>query len=406
MIRRVVVTGVGCVSSLGVGAPALWDGLMLGQSAIALTRFARGGLEAQFPAAPVRGYAELDHFQPDELAMRDPFAQYAIVAAREAMRDAGPDNAYPDPAETGVILGNGSGGDGTREDAAIRLFGEKRLRCNPMLVPRTNSQASVGFVSMEFNATGPSLLISTGCAAATHAVAQAYLMIRHGLARRVISGGSEASLRLSVLQAFDAARVLSHTTCRPFSRDRDGMVISEGGGVVILEDLETARKRGAPIYAEIAGVGMSADAHSSVHPSEAGPVQALRGALKTGQVDPEEVAYINAHGTGTQVNDRVETRAIKTVFGEHARKLVVSSTKALHGHAFGAAGGIELVATLLAMRHGVAPPTANYLGPDEECDLDYVPNSARPMKIGVAVKQSFAFGGLNAAVVLRRDIML
>jgi nodulation protein E len=259
---------------------------------------------------------------------------------------------------------------------------------------------------MEFNATGPSLLISTGCAAATHAVAQAYLMIRHGLARRVISGGSEASLRLSVLQAFDAARVLSHTTCRPFSRDRDGMVISEGGGVVILEDLETARKRGAPIYAEIAGVGMSADAHSSVHPSEAGPVQALRGALKTGQVDPEEVAYINAHGTGTQVNDRVETRAIKTVFGEHARKLVVSSTKALHGHAFGAAGGIELVATLLAMRHGVAPPTANYLGPDEECDLDYVPNSARPMKIGVAVKQSFAFGGLNAAVVLRRDIML
>jgi nodulation protein E len=354
----------------------------------------------------VRGYAELDHFQPDELAMRDPFAQYAIVAAREAMRDAGPDNAYPDPAETGVILGNGSGGDGTREDAAIRLFGEKRLRCNPMLVPRTNSQASVGFVSMEFNATGPSLLISTGCAAATHAVAQAYLMIRHGLARRVISGGSEASLRLSVLQAFDAARVLSHTTCRPFSRDRDGMVISEGGGVVILEDLETARKRGAPIYAEIAGVGMSADAHSSVHPSEAGPVQALRGALKTGQVDPEEVAYINAHGTGTQVNDRVETRAIKTVFGEHARKLVVSSTKALHGHAFGAAGGIELVATLLAMRHGVAPPTANYLGPDEECDLDYVPNSARPMKIGVAVKQSFAFGGLNAAVVLRRDIML
>jgi len=262
MIRRVVVTGVGCVSSLGVGAPALWDGLMLGQSAIALTRFARGGLEAQFPAAPVRGYAELDHFQPDELAMRDPFAQYAIVAAREAMRDAGPDNAYPDPAETGVILGNGSGGDGTREDAAIRLFGEKRLRCNPMLVPRTNSQASVGFVSMEFNATGPSLLISTGCAAATHAVAQAYLMIRHGLARRVISGGSEASLRLSVLQAFDAARVLSHTTCRPFSRDRDGMVISEGGGVVILEDLETARKRGAPIYAEIAGVGMSADAHS------------------------------------------------------------------------------------------------------------------------------------------------
>ncbi len=404
MTRRVAITGVGCVSSLGVGAAALWDGLMLGQCAIQPTRFTRGGLEVTFPAAPVRGYAELDHFLPDELAMRDPFAQYAIVAAREAMRDAGPDSAYPDPADTGVILGNGGGGEGTREDAAIRLFGEKRLRCNPMLVPRTNSQASVGFVSMEFNATGPSMLLSTGCAAATHAVAQAYLMIRHGLARRVISGGSEASLRLSVLQAFDAARVLSHTTCRPFSRDRDGMVISEGGGAVVLEDLETARERGAPIYAEIAGVGMSADAHSSVHPSEAGPVQALRTALKTGQVDPEEVAYINAHGTGTQVNDRVETRAIKTVFGAHARKLVVSSTKALHGHAFGAAGGIELIATLLAMRHGVAPPTANYLGPDEECDLDYSPNHPKAVQIDIAVKQSFAFGGLNAAIVLRKNI--
>lgn len=406
MNRRVVITGVGCVSSLGVGAKALWDGLMRAEPAIRSTRLERVGLETTAPTAMVQGYDPLDHFTADEVIFRDPFAQFAIVAAREAMRDAGLGPGEAEPGDTAVVLGTGGGGEHAREDAAVRLFGQRKLRSNPMLVPKTNNQASVGFVTMEYGLTGPSFVVSTGCAAATHAITQAFLMVRHGLVRRAITGGSEAAVMLSVIQAFEAARVLSHTTCRPFSRERDGMVIGEGGGVVVLEMLEDARARGATIYAELAGVGMSADASSSVHPKEQGPAQALGMALREARMNAEEVDYINAHGTGTQVNDRVETSAIRAVFGHHADRLTVSSTKSLHGHTFGGSGGIELVATLLAMKHGVAPPTANYLGPDEGCDLDYAPNTPKERKIDVALKESFAFGGLNAVLALRREVVL
>jgi nodulation protein E len=324
----------------------------------------------------------------------------------EAMRDAGLGAGEQTPGDTAVILGTGGGGESSREEAAVRLFAERKLRCNPGLVPKTNNQASVGFVTMEFGFTGPSLVVSTGCAAATHAMAQAFLMVKHGLARRAITGGSEAAVILGVVQAFDAARILSHTTCRPFSRERDGMVIGEGGGAVILETLDDARARGAYIYAELAGVGMSADATSSVHPQEQGPAQAIAMALAQAGMNPGEVDYINAHGTGTQVNDRVESQAIRRVFGVHADRLTVSSTKSLHGHTFGAAGAIELVATLLAMKHQVAPPTANYLGPDDGCDLDYAPNTPKERRIDVALKESFAFGGLNAVLALRKNIAL
>jgi nodulation protein E len=402
MTRRVVITGIGCVSSLGVGSAALWEGMMQARSAIVPTRLVQAGLEVVFPAAPVTGYFAEDHFDADDLPLRDPFAQYAVVATREAMRDAGLGAGEEEPGDTAVILGSGGGGEHAREEAAVRLFGERKLRCSPLLVPKTNNQASVGFVSIEFQVTGPSLVVSTGCAAATHAMAQAFLMIKHGLVRRAITGGSEAPLALSVFQAFDAARVLSHTTCRPFSRERDGMVIGEGGGIVIMEELESARARGATIYAEVMGAGMSADASNSVHPKEQGPMQAIAMALREGGLNLEDIDYINAHGTGTLVNDRVESRAIKSAFGDHARKLTVSSTKSLHGHTFGGAGGIEIVATLLAMKYGVAPPTANYLGPDEECDLDYAPNEPKQRRIDVALKQSFAFGGLNAVLALRR----
>ena len=405
MTRRVVVTGIGCVSSLGVGTSALWEGLVRARTAITPTRLVQAGLEVTLPAAPVTGFVPLDHFTADELPMRDAFAQYAVVAAREAMRDAGLGRGETKPGDTAVVLGSGGGGEHTREEAAVRLFGERKLRCSPMLVPKTNNQAAVGFVSMEFQVTGPSFVISTGCAAATHAIAQAFHMIRHGVVRRAITGGSEAPVALSVFQAFDAARVLSHTTCRPFSRERDGMVIGEGGGILVLEELESARKRGAFIYAEVLGAGMSADASSSVYPREQGPAQAIAMALREARLNADQIDYINAHGTGTQVNDRVETMAIKLAFGEHARELTVSSTKSLHGHTFGGAGGIETVATLLALKHGVAPPTVNYLGPDADCDLDYAPNDPKPRRIDVALKQSFAFGGLNAVLVLRRDVV-
>jgi nodulation protein E len=375
---------------------------MSGRSTIRSVKVGRDGLEATFPAAPVGGYNPLDHFTADELLMRDPFAQFAIVAAREAVSDSGLSLKNGEGARTGVILGCGGGGEHAREEAAVRIFAQRKLRSNPMLVPKTNLQASVGFVSMEFGATGPSFVVSTGCAAATHAIAQAFLMVRHGLISYAITGGSEAPIMISIFQAFDAARVLSKTTCRPFSRGRDGMSLADGAGIVILENLETAKNRGAHIYAELAGVGMSADADSSVHPADHGPAQALAAALDDAQLAPDQVDYINAHGTGTQVNDAVETRAVKKAFGEHARRLCISSTKSAHGHAFGGAGGIELVATTLAMKENVAPPTVNFLGPDEQCDLDYVPNCARERRIDAALSQSFAFGGLNAVLALKR----
>jgi nodulation protein E len=404
--HRVVITGIGAISSLGVGAQAMWSKMMSGACGIRPTRVARAGLEAVFPAAPVSGYDPLEHFTADELVWRDPYAQYAVVAAREAMADAGLAAGLGNPAELAVILGSGGGGEHAREEAAARLFAGRKLRANPMVVPKTNLQASVGFVTIEFGATGPSFVVSTGCAAATHAIAQAFLVVRHGLARRAITGGSEAPVMISVLQGFHAAQVLTQTTCRPFSRGRDGMALADGAGIVVLETIESARERGAHIYAELAGVGMSADANNSVHPSEHGPVQALRAAMGSAGVRPGEVDYINAHGTGTKANDRVETAAVKRAFGDHAKKLAISSTKSMHGHASGGAGGIELVATLLAMQNGVAPPTINYLGEDEDCDLDYVPNEPQPRAIRTAVSQSFAFGGLNAVLVLKRDVSL
>ncbi len=402
--HRVVITGLGCVSSLGVGCRAFWKGLSEGRCAIRQVLLERDGLEATFPVAPLSGYDPLEHFHVDQLQIRDLYAQIAVVAAREAMADAGLKPHEAGSESTAVILGSGGGGEHAREEAAVRLFSQRKLRANPMLVPRTNVQASVGLVSMEFGATGPSFVISTGCAASTHAIAQAVVMLRHGLATRAITGGSEAPVMLSVCQAFHAARVVAKDTCRPFSKERSGMTLADAAGIVVLETLEGARKRGARIYGEIVGIGMSADAHSSVHPAEHGPAKALCTALRDGGIRAEDVGYVNAHGTGTQVNDAVETRALKMVFGSHAEKLAVSSTKSMHGHAFGGVGGIELVATVLALENGVLPPTVNYLGPDEDCDLDYVPNVAREKQVDVAVSQSFVFGGLNAVLAVRRGV--
>ena len=377
---------------------------MRADTAIRPTQLVAGQHSTVLPAVRVPGFDPLAYFSEDEMMLRDRYAQFAIVCAREAMRDAALEAGEQTPGDTAVVLGSGGGGEHAREDAAVRMFTEGKMRCNPVTVPKVNNQASVGLVSMEYKLTGPSFIISTGCAAATHAMCQAYLLIRDGIVKRALTGGTEAPVMLTVFQAFDAARVMSHDLCRPFSRGRDGMVIGEGGAVLVFEELESARARGARIYAEIRGVGMSSDASSAVHPAESGPAQAIAMALAMGGIDRNEVDYINAHGTGTQVNDRVETSAIRRVFGAHADALIVSSTKSLHGHTFGGAGGIELVATVLAMQHGIAPPTVNYLGPDEGCDLDYAPNAPKPRRIDVALKQSFAFGGLNAVLALRREV--
>ncbi|WP_323121972.1 beta-ketoacyl-[acyl-carrier-protein] synthase family protein [Burkholderia alba] len=399
--RRVVVSGVGCLSALGIGRQAVWDALASGRSGIRPAARRVGSYSVTVPLGEVPDYRALDHFGEDDLALLDPYAQYAVVAAREALGDAKLIDADYDRFRTAVVLGSGAGGEQAREEAAWKFLGEGRTRCNPLLVPRTNHQASAGFVSMTFGITGPTLVISTGCASANHAIAQAWLMVRHGFVDRAIAGGSEANLVYTNLKAFESMRVMSTDTCRPFSLGRKGMTLAEGAGIVVLETLESALARGAPVYAELAGVGMSGDASSVVHPSAAGPARAMGAALDTAGLRADDVDYINAHGTGTTVNDAEECKAIRQVFGAHADRLAVSSTKSMHGHALGAAGGIELVATLMAMRQSVVPPTAGYEAFDPACDLDVVPNAARPMAIRAALSNNFAFGGLNAVLALR-----
>jgi nodulation protein E len=400
--HRVAITGLGTISALGRDVPSSWDSIKECRSGIRKVTRNPYGESVTFPAAVVDDYDPLQHFTPSELLLRDTFSQYALIAAREAVRDAGLEFPQADTSQTAVVLGTGAGGEESREAAAARFFGERNFRCNPMVVPKTNAQASVGLVSMEFGTTGPAFTISTGCASATHAVAQAFTLVRHGVVTHALTGGSEASVLFSTVKAFQSMRVLSDDTCRPFSRGRSGMVLGEGAGVVVLERLDAALARGAKIYAELAGCGMSADAADPVHPTARGPAAAIRAALKDARLEPESVEYVNAHGTGTMINDHVENAALHTVFGPRARELCVSSTKSMHGHSFGGVGGIELVATALALRHGIIPPTANYLGRDESCDLDYVPNEARERAIKVAISNSFAFGGLNAVLALRR----
>ena len=401
MERRVAVTGLGCISALGHDVPALLGRLCSGETAIRMVERTQCGDTVRFPAAEVTGYEPRNHFTGPELLLRDPFAQFALIAAREAIADAGI-TCRDDPDGTAIVFGTGGGGETSREQAAVQLFAERKGRCHPMLVPKTNAQASVGLVSIEHGITGPAFTISTGCAAATHAIAQAFELVRRGKVARAITGGSEASILYSAMKAFSAVQALATDTCRPFSAGRRGLVLGEGAGMLVLEDLETARVRGARVYAELVGAGMSADAGDPVHPTTAGPASAIRAALRDAGLAPGAIGYINAHGTGTIANDRIETAAIHAAFGAAAPGIAVSSTKSLHGHAFGAAGGIEAVATVLALHCGVLPPTANYAAPDPECDLDYVPGAARRQQVEHALSNSFAFGGLNAVIAFSR----
>jgi nodulation protein E len=401
MGKRVAVTGLGCVSALGHDVRTFLRGLRVGQSAILPVERARGGDVARFPAALVPSYDPLRYFTGPELLLRDPFAQFALIAAREAVADAGLD-CRDDPENTAIVFGTGGGGETSREEAAVQLLVERKGRCHPMLVPKTNSQAAVGLVSMEHGITGPSFTISTGCASSTHALAQALELVRHGKVARALAGGSEAAVLYSTMKGFSAVQALAPDTCRPFSVGRRGMVLGEGAGVLVLEDLELARARGARVYAELVGAGMSADACDPVQPTVDGPARAMRAALRDARLAPEAIGHVNAHGTGTLANDRAESAALRSVFGGNTGRLAVSATKSLHGHAFGGAGGIEAIATVLALHCGLIPPTANYLGADPECDLDCVPGASRRLEVEHALSNSFAFGGLNAVVAFSR----
>ena len=401
-MHRVAITGLGCVSALGLDAASFWSALVAGRSAIGrLTTLPTESLNVRI-GAEVRDYDPGRFFDPKQLTLLDRFAQFGLLAAREAVRDAGLDFSGPRAAETAVVLGSAAGGKTSDDEAFLRLYGNKEPRVHPAVIPRVMLSSGVSHVTIDLGIRGPAFAVSSACSSASHAIGQAFWMVRHGMVRAALAGGSEATFTVGMMKAWESLRVLAPDTCRPFSLGRGGMVLGEGAGVVVLEPLEDARSRGAEIYAELAGFGMSADADHMVQPSAAGAALAIEAALKDAKMSSSQISYVNAHGTGTPSNDATESSAIHRVFGRHAEQLAVSSTKSMHGHALGASGALELAATLLAMRHGRVPPTANFEAPDADCNLDCVPNTSRTMEVSAAISNSFAFGGLNAVLAVRK----
>jgi len=402
MTHRVVVTGWGVVSSIGHTAASYWSSLVRGVSGIAQATIIPTDQLTQKMVAEVKNFEAGKHFDDRGIAMLDRVAQFAVVAAREAIAHSGIsfDGALAEG--TATIIGTGVGGQSTQDENYKRLYRDNAKRLHPLTIPKLMVNAPASQVSMHCGLRGPAFAVASACASATHAIGLAFHMVRSGAVTCAVTGGADACITFGTMKGWEAMRVMAPDTCRPFSRDRKGLVIGEGAAIVVLESLDHARRRSATILGEIVGFGMSSDAYDLTSPDEGGMVRALAGALADGGVSAQDIQYVNAHGTGTAANDETETRAIKRVFGPHSATLAVSSNKSMLGHALGAAGGLELVATLMGMREGIAPPTMNYLGPDPACDLDYVPNEARPLRIDAALSSSFAFGGLNAVLVARR----
>lgn len=401
MNARVVVTGVGVICALGHNRGEFWKAVSEGRSGIGrITSIAPGLLRFE-NGAEVRDWDALRHFDEKEIGLLDRFAQFGAVAAREAVADAGIEWNAEFREETAIVTGCCVGGQTTEDEGFVNLYQKNIPRVNPLTIPRTMENAAASRISLETGIVGPTYTVSTACSSSNHAIGQAFWMVRSGAARMAITGGSEAVFSLGFLKAWEAMRVVSPDTCRPFSKDRKGLILGEGAAMLVLENLEAARARGARIYGEVVGFGMGSDAFHITQPSADGAARAMRAALSDAGLKPENIGYINAHGTATQANDATETAAIRKVFGAQADRLQVSSTKSMHGHTLGAAGALEAVATVLALHHGVLPPTANYNEPDPACDLDVIPNQARKAQVECALSNSFAFGGLNAVLAFR-----
>lgn len=410
--RRVVVTGTGIVCALGANSSECWTALREGRSGIAPIgstdveglRFRNG--------AEVRKFRSEDHFAPTQCDLIDRFAQFAVVAARQAVSEAGYDRQSETPSgealslqdkqRFAVITGTSMGGQTSLDRGFVAIYKEGRPRPHPFTIPLTMYNAGASQISMDLGITGPAFTISTACASATHAIGQAFWMVRSGAVEAAICGGSEAPFSPGILRAWEAMRVVSPEICRPFSRDRKGLTLGEGGAMLFLESAERALARGARILGEVVGFGMSADAGHITQPSMDGPAAAMLSALNDASICPAAVDYINAHGTGTAANDVTETRAIRKVFDSHSEKLAISSTKSMHGHALGASGALEAFATLMALENGILPPTVSFNEPDPDCNLDVIPNIARERQIEFALSNSFAFGGLNAVLAFKR----
>jgi nodulation protein E len=395
MTRRVAVTGIGVVSAAGVNFPTFWDSISHGGACIRpMTLVPPGSL--RFPnAAEAIGFRTEDYFEEKEAGFVDRFTQFAAVAAREALA------GYKPPTETSAIVTGTSAGGQTTEDENFKNLYAHGERVSPLTIPRVMGNAAASRISLETGITGPVYTVSTACSSSNHAIGQAFWMVRNGMVDAALAGGSEAPFSLGFLKSWEAMRVVSPDTCRPFSKDRRGIILGEGGAMLLLEPLDAAVARGAKIWGEIAGFGMSSDAYHLTQPSSKGAGRAMRAALADAGIQPEAVGYINAHGTGTAANDATECVAIREVFGAHAERLLVSSTKSMHGHALGAAGALEAAAVLGALAYGILPPTANFTTPDPACDLDVIPNQPRQQQVEWALSNSFAFGGLNAVLVFR-----
>ena len=410
MPRRVAVTGVGLVSSLGIGTEANWEALLAGRSGIrTITAFDASSYASRI-AGEVPDFDPLQFLSKKDVRKMDVFIQYAIAASEFALRDAGLPTNGGLGTEVGVFIASGIGGFSTieREHKALLSGGPRKI--SPFFIPSAIINLAAGQVSIRFGAKGPNSATCTACSASAHAIGDAFEIIRRGDAQVMVAGGSEAAITPMGVGGFAAMRALStrndepQRACRPFDRDRDGFIMGEGAGVVILEDLDRARARGSRIYCELVGYGMSADAHHMTAPCEdgAGAVRVMQNAVRSAGIEPSAVDYVNAHGTSTPHNDRIETLAIKTCFGDHASSLAISSTKSMTGHLLGAAGGLEAGITALAVRHQILPPTINLDNPDPDCDLDYVPNAQRARRIDYALSNSFGFGGTNASLLFKR----
>jgi 3-oxoacyl-[acyl-carrier-protein] synthase II len=408
--RRVVVTGVGLVSPLGIGTQANWEAILAGKSGIGpITRFDASLYSARI-AGEVQGFDPLRFVDKKDVKKMDVFIQFALAAAQFAVDDARLE-VTPDIADNvGVFIASGIGGFRTIEDEHVELLKGGPRRISPFFIPASIINLAAGQVSIRFNARGPNLATCTACTASAHAIGEAFEIIRRGDADIMIAGGSEAAITPMGVGGFAAMRALStrnddplHAS-RPFDKDRDGFVMGEGSGICILETLDSARRRGAPVYAELVGYGLTSDAyHLTGQPEEAhGAIRSMKMAMRKAGVEPAVVDYINAHGTSTPINDPTETRGVKTLFGDHAYKLAMSSTKSMTGHLLGAAGGLEAGITALAIKHQIAPPTINLDNPDPACDLDYVPHKARPMTIRYALSNSFGFGGTNGTLLFKQ----
>jgi len=401
-MNRVVITGAGTINPLGADVAATFSAMQEGRCGIgplAIDDVDRLSIRI---GGQIRGYDETAHFNRQQIALYDRFTQFTLLAAREAIGQSGLTFSGDLADQTGVVLGTSGGGLNTQDENYRAVYEAGKNRVHPFIVPKLMNNAAASHVSMEWNLRGPSFTVATACASSNHAMGQAFNMVRCGMAKVMITGGSEAMLCFGGIKAWEGLRVMSRDACRPFSATRNGMVQGEGAGVFVFEDYDHAIARGAEILCEVVGFAMTSDASDIVMPSKQGAARAIAGAIKDANLSRDAVGYINAHGTGTAANDKTECAAVADVFGAHADKLMISSTKSMHGHLIGGTGAVELLACIMALKDGIIAPTIGYEEPDPECALDVVPNVAREAQVDVALSNAFAFGGLNAVLALRR----